>query len=264
MRSDSVALCYVISLANAKGRRTLMKQYAPLNALEWQFFDALDAKHPQSAAQLAQLPDVGPWGEFFSGDKACTLSHFNVMNAFLATDAPYCLILEDDVFLSDDVAQWMSDVSWWPKGADIVRFERWRAPELRLVLGRRASRHLRRDIHPLYSRHSGTAGYVISRAAAQKVLRQTQPNVPIDHLLFNKAISALARDLSVYQVTPGLAQQGNEPPASIPLQSQRRLSRKEPKWRMDLRRGWYESKLWPWYLWLVVTRRAYVTKVLFK
>lgn len=256
--------CFVISLKRADDRRALMRENGPITQLNWAFFDAIDAKDPSQAEALSNLVNVGPWGEFFPGDKACTLSHYAALEAFLRTDASYCLILEDDVFLSHEVATWLSDTSWWPQGADIVRFERWRAPDLRLVVSRKGTRHLGRDIRELYSRHSGTAGYVIRRDAAEKVLRHQRPNVPIDHLLFNKSISPVARQLKIFQVLPGLVQQGNEPPTSVQLQSKRKATGIEPKWRRDARRGWYEVKLIPWYLWLVASRQAVAQSITFR
>ncbi|WP_158966402.1 glycosyltransferase family 25 protein [Chachezhania sediminis] len=249
----------VVSLVRAAERRALMARELAAAGVAADFFDACDGRAQENAAALAAMPDHGPWGAVAMHAKACTRSHLLLMEQFLARDEDYCLVLEDDAFLSPDLQLWLADMSWWPAGADIVKIERWRDDKLFVALGRDGRTHLGRTVAPLLSRHSGTAGYIVSRAGAAKIVAARRIDMPIDHLLFNVNISALARGLDRWQVSPALVVQGNEPPAAAaPAAPQQPL---ENKTLRELRRSWHEVKLLPKFLGLLATGRASFQKI---
>lgn len=224
----------VINLARADDRRELQsKQFADIG-LDVAFFDACDMLDPEVQSKAAQLPDRGPWTVFYIQDKACTLSHLAVLEAFLAREETHCLVLEDDVFAARDMAEWMRDLSWWPADAEVVKIETWLRKTGPVLLGE-PIRHLGRQISRLFSRHQGGAGYLISRAGAEKVLADTRAiDVPIDHLLFNPEGAALARELVIYQVWPALVKQGNEP--AVKREAPPRVASGENKLKRELQR----------------------------
>ncbi|MGV6850390.1 MAG: glycosyltransferase family 25 protein [Marinibacterium sp.] len=235
----------VVNLDRAAERRERMRIQLDGAGVVADFFSAFDAREPRNADRLAAQPDHGPWGAVAVHDKACTQSHLLLMQAFLASKATYCLVLEDDAFLSPELGAWLGDLSWWPLGAEMVKLERWRDDKLYLVMDRAAKTHLGRQVARLWSRHSGTAGYIISRSGAKKVVAVKGINMPIDHLLFNVNISPLARSLVTYQVHPALVVQGNDPtPASAGTRAQTGKPA-ENKLIKDLRRGWHEIKVIP-------------------
>lgn len=245
-------LVSVVSLARAADRRSLVAEQFAHAGIDAQFFDATDgAKTPEL---LSAFHDFGPWGEMEMHAKACTHSHIQALGAFLRSDAQYCLMLEDDVFLSQDLGAWLSDMSWWPQDADVVKIERWIDDRLIVLLGQSGKTHLGRQIKRLRSRHSGTAGYLVSRKGAQKIVDHDNRNVPIDHNLFNRAVSPLARKLTTYQVSPALSVQGNLPPQNAAQAASDTVARAKPaapKWqkqRKELLRGWHEVKVLPRYL----------------
>lgn len=187
-------LISMISLQRAADRRTLIAQQFAYAGIDAQFFDATDgAKTPDL---LSAFHDFGPWGEMHMHAKACTHSHIQALHAFLQTDKSHCLMLENDVFLSQDLGTWLSDMSWWPQDADVVKIERWLDDRMVVLLGAAGSSHMGRQIKPLRSRHSGTAGYLVSRDGARKIVDHDNKSVPIDHNLFNPAVSPLARRLT--------------------------------------------------------------------
>jgi len=51
----------------------------------------------------------------------------------------------------------------------------------------------------MLSRHTGAAAYILSRAAAQLLLRQTRFDLPVDHLLFNPNNYRLFESLHPWQ-----------------------------------------------------------------
>ena len=59
----------------------------------------------------------------------------------------------------------------------------------------------------MLSRHTGAAAYILSREAAELLLRQTRFDLPVDHLLFNPNNSALFAQLAPWQLLPAIARQ---------------------------------------------------------
>jgi glycosyl transferase, family 25 len=201
----------VVHLARAAERRALMEAEFARVGVTPTAWDGVDGRAPETAARLAELPDTGPWGPVDWHAKGCLLSHLDAFHAFLNGTASHLLMFEDDVHIADDMAAWLVG-SWWPSDAHLVKIERWRDDKLLIVVDRKAYHHpAGRDLRRLRSKHSGTAGYFISRSGAELVLSSSFRSVPVDHLLFNPYVSPIARQLVTYQVFPALVTQGNEP-----------------------------------------------------
>ncbi len=261
--SDAVAsvATAVVNLERSEDRRVLMRDQFAHSGVQAEFYPAFDARAPENQAELESVVDYGPWGAFYPHDKACTLSHIKALTKFLDGNEEYCLMMEDDAYLAQDLGDWVKDMSWWPGDADIVKLERWRDDRLLVLLGDKPATHLGRNIHRLHSRHCGTAGYIVSRQGAEKIVSYGLPNFPADHLLFNVNASALARDLTAYQVSPALVVQGNDPKSTSPQPPRLRHTLPENKNLRELRRGLYELKVLPKFLWLLATGKAHLTKV---
>ena len=182
----------------------------------------------------------GPWGQLPDQDRACTISHMRSWQRFLESDANHCLILEDDIHISSELHMWLDDLSWWPNDADVVKIERWRGRAFKVLL-QNHSNHLGRHISRLLSRHVGGAGYMLTRAAARKLVSSAPYGIAVDNLLFNQNASAVSRNLRLYQIHPALITQGNEPPDRPAPSAPRRI---RPKgWaliRQKVKRGYYE------------------------
>lgn len=231
--SEQAIPAYVVNLARAQDRRALMSALFQARGLRVEWIAAVDARSPvgNEAELLAAMPSWGPWGEVHGHAKGCTLSHFKAFEALVASGASHGLILEDDVFLAEDIAEWLASTDWIPADADVVKLERWRDDRLLVLMGPVSAHRQGRGLRRLYSKHSGTAGFIISAVFAARVLAMPRPKVPIDHLLFNPNVSALARASTVYQLLPALVEQGNEParppsvlnsaPSSAPRKSRR-------------------------------------------
>ena len=213
------------------------------------FHDACDASATPKEDLLARCEPQGPWGRFRLKDMGCTISHLDALAAFLERDEAYCLMLEDDADPSADLGVWLADMSWWPADAEIVKIERWRSRKLKVLLGRPAGRHRGRTLRRLHSRHMGTAGYIVSRAGARRVVGHRPVNMPIDHMLFNMNASPLAAQLKTYQVEPALVKQADqEPGPARPGTSRSDYDRRETGvayMMRELKRGLYEIRLAP-------------------
>lgn len=258
---------YVINLDRRPDRWATMEARLGALGIPHERVAAVDAETADPALFARAFPRAGPLGRLGRGDMACTLSHFETMRRFLATDAARAMVLEDDALLGDDLAHLLRYPGWWPEGLPLVKIEAYLHPRLRLLLGPEIGRTgTGRKLHPLLSRHTGSAGYLIDRAGAEALLAaEGRILVPIDHLLFNPTVSPLARRLRAHQVVPAPVMQTGEAGLSD-VAPHRRTVRPEGlayAWRETVR-GLYEIRdAWwqgPWLL----TGRARLAHVRFR
>lgn len=234
---------YVINLKRQPERRALMAKLLADRGIEPIWVDAVDASNPteQELSQIKRMPNWGPWGEFRGYIKGVNLSHLRAIQAFLDTTHPYGLIMEDDVHISSDMANWLASTDWIPHDADLVKVERWRDDRLYVMRSRAASPYRNRLIRRLESRHVGGAGYILSRGFANRLINQKEFDLAIDHLLFNPAVSELCRGAKIYQVEPALVQQGNEPLALQNNGKARPVSTMSPQSPMSRAQRWHQA-----------------------
>ena len=115
----------------------------------------------------------------------------------------------------------------------------------------------------MHSRHTGAAAYILSRAAAQRLLAVRRFAVPVDHLLFNPNNSPLFAELAPWQLLPAVARQQDFAGGKSDIEG----------WRAGLRIfGWtyikrelvrfgYDLKLLPRQLALLATGKAKFTRI---
>ena len=228
---------FLIGLERATGRARLMEQELQNAGLSATRVNAVDCADATREDFLRDCRAEGPWGFFHTKDMACTLSHAKAWEALTDSGAERALILEDDVFLTPELANWLNDASWWPADAHIVRFERWRSTKLNVALGRKRLSHLGRDLRLMRSRHPGGAAYALTRETGLHFLAQKPYNITLDGLLFNPSASAAARQVNVYQVVPAMVEQGNEAPGEIQMGAPRVRPKGWPLVRQKIRRG---------------------------
>ena len=95
---------YVISLKKDEERRnSLKKQFNSYN--EFNIIDAMEGNKIDIQQYFKYLSgSLSKYNILISPNElGCTLSHIKAYEAFLATDAEYCLILEDDVVGNDEL-----------------------------------------------------------------------------------------------------------------------------------------------------------------
>lgn len=192
---------YLINLARRPDRLTAMLRQAPdLDRVE-----AMDAANTERGAIDRWFQASGPLGEIPQGDKACLLSHRLAWEMFLATSDSHAVFLEDDVRLSAPVL--LKDAGWIPADVAVVKLEHYGPPGQRVLLdGLRPVQDGFR-LGRMLSRHTGAAAYILSRPAAELLLRQISFELPVDHLLFNPNNSKLFAVLKPWQLVPAIARQ---------------------------------------------------------
>ncbi|MEM9319572.1 MAG: glycosyltransferase family 25 protein [Pseudomonadota bacterium] len=200
---------FVINLLRRSDRMDRIAAHLADRQVQFTAIPACDATIASDAELDAVIPEGGPLGALGRGDRACTVSHTLAWQAFLDGDAPYALFLEDDVWLSEDIAATLARTDWLPSQVGPVKLEKFGAGASRLLLGGPSGQTPSgRALRPMLSRHVGGGAYILSRAMADAALaHRGQMRVPVDHFLFNGNVSAFSRQARPVIVTPAMATQ---------------------------------------------------------
>ncbi len=85
--------------------------------------EAVDARTIERQLEFATMIDSGPVGHIGIGTLACTLSHAEAWQTFLADGAPWGVFLEDDVVLCDDFKDTVERLVQAPLPVDLVKID---------------------------------------------------------------------------------------------------------------------------------------------
>jgi glycosyl transferase family 25 len=198
---------YVINLDRRKDRLEFMLKQAEARSFTFERIAAVDGTAPDLLARAENLRPGFQGMQISSTELACFESHRKAWEAFLETGESYGLIMEDDVVVSPEFADFLND-SWIPEDADFVRLETF----LRLTNFdlRPVSVTAGRRLHRLRSSIWGAGAYVLSRQVAERLLEETTvPSDPVDDVLFDERSPFFSRFIT-YQMIPAPAIQGDK------------------------------------------------------
>jgi glycosyl transferase, family 25 len=239
----------MLNIKRAKDRKALMSEQLKSKNIDANFFEGIDFKETDKKVLEENCLGFGPWGEIQDREMACTASHAKAWKRFLESDSDICLIMEDDIYISEELEKWLNDLSWWPTEAEIIKLECWVEKingKGKILLENPGKSHLNRKVKKLLTRHMGAAGYLLTRRAAEKLIKSVPLNMVADHILFNMNASKIAKNMEIYQVIPALIIQGNEPKNSNSYTGNRNTKLKVTgmKWlSQELKRGRYEISI---------------------
>jgi glycosyl transferase, family 25 len=231
----------------------------------WQRIDAIDGKNCEDHL-LEKTDKNGEIGPLSNSTRACSASHYCFWQLLINEGSLYGVVLEDDVEVSDDFKDLLCDLSWIPEDTYIIKLEKFLPKrESKVLLGCVVSNTLSstRQVHRMFSRHTGAAAYLMSRNGAKNALNWELPfTVPVDHLLFNETVSKLSSSLKPFILVPPIAWQSDEigQGSDIDDFNTMHLSKRRKIFR-SLKRAYYETRLWPRQLFLLFTKVASITKI---
>lgn len=192
--------CFVISLNDAIDRRKHIQHEFNKASLNFEFFDALrpdeGRKTLLNASQHCDLSRLSP------GEIACLGSHVALWEELVHGAENYSIIFEDDVFLGEKIAEFLNALSLDLDFVDLVKLETFQEE---VLLGSVEKNILNRNLHILKSGHSGTAGYLVTKQGAKKLLEYlfTENQImPADHYIFEEAKKD--KKVQILQVSPAL------------------------------------------------------------
>ena len=180
----------VINLDRSPDRLAMFREQAEGMGLAFERMAAIDARTV-----------VEPRGRLTAGEIACFESHRRAWKELVESGDGWLAVFEDDVVLAPALAGLLAAPEQLPARADLIKLEAF-TDEVAL-----ARRHLAFDgfaLHCMLSRHRGSAGYLISRRAAARLLQQTDGFLrPIDVLIFDPD-NPVTRGLRLLQAVPAL------------------------------------------------------------
>jgi glycosyl transferase family 25 len=175
-------LIYVINLDRDAERLASIRDNLGRLGLTFERIPAVVGKEVPDWEKLVDLPTYR-WRNRLdaprAGEVGCYLSHLKAMEAFLRTEAPWCVVLEDDVEVLPgcaEVLRSLAEEDDW----DLVKLFNFHAglPVRKRTLagGHRLVAHL--------TRTTSSAAYVVNRRAAATLLRSMRPiSEQVDHAL---------------------------------------------------------------------------------
>lgn len=173
---------WVINLDRAPERLQRIAGQLERLGLPWQRLAAVDARalSPQQQAALDAPTYRRRHGmEPVPGELGCYLSHVEVMRRFLAGDASFALILEDDVLLHDSLPAVLRGLTAHPGRWDMVKLSAVHSgtpqPCLEVAPGH--------QLAVMLSKCTGSSAYIVNRRAARAYLAGLLPmQLPYDHV----------------------------------------------------------------------------------
>jgi len=211
----SLLQLYIINLEGATGRLVRLRKQFSRIGLGFVRIEAVDAC-ALSKAQCRDMQNRNIWSQPLTrGEIACFLSHGRALEQLIADNVSHGVIFEDDITLGKEAATLLQNADWLIKMAektgeeiDIIKLETagkkvWLGQDLPLEDLSRSGFALKK----LKSTHIMAAAYLVSRAAAMRLLEMmTEKAAPFDHFLFNFSLGN-AQKFALYQLDPAIAVQ---------------------------------------------------------
>jgi glycosyl transferase family 25 len=173
---------WVINLDRAPERLARIRAQLDRLGLPWTRLAAVDARAltPEQAATLDEPAYRRKHGKTPApGELGCYLSHHEVMRRFLAGEAEFALVLEDDVLLEPSLPAVLQGLLAHPDRWDMVKLSAVHSgtpvPVLEVAPGHRLA--------VMLTRCTGSSAYLINRRAATAYARDLLPmSLPYDHV----------------------------------------------------------------------------------
>ncbi|POT55636.1 beta-1,4-galactosyltransferase [Citrobacter amalonaticus] len=99
---------YIVSLLRDDARRAKISAEFSALDIDFNYFDAIDAKDPCNRVLIDSMRDKGVGNEMTDGEIACTLSHQFIYQKMVAENIKWALILEDDVTVDFRLKKFLS------------------------------------------------------------------------------------------------------------------------------------------------------------
>ena len=173
---------WVINLDRAPERLARISGRPAALKVGWTRLPAVDARAltPEQRAALDEPAFCRKHGMTpLLGELGCYLSHVQAMHLFLASDAPFALVLEDDVLLHDSLPAVLQGLMANPQRWDVAKLSAVHrgtpVPYLEVAPGHRLA--------VMLSRCTGSSAYLMNRRAAKPYAQGLLPmSLPYDHV----------------------------------------------------------------------------------
>ena len=192
---------YVVNLESNVDRINNFINQASRQNISIRRIHAIDGKCLTSQ-DLHLIRADGPWGLITANEIACFLSHREAWKAISEDTFSWGVVVEDDVHISSALSTWLTDTSWIPTDADIVKMEAY--PNHKFCCLKSDISIGDRTIYRMRSTLLGAGAYLISRKICKYLVSENlQINMPVDNYLFDER-SPKFKTLNSYVLEPAL------------------------------------------------------------
>ena len=206
----------IISLENAHDRRQHIKEQFDSNHIPYEFFDAVNATQNDTVAKKLNIPIINT--RLGKGEIACLLSHASIWQLAVDNSYPYVCVFEDDVYLGENAEFYLNNIlEWKPDDAHILKLEAYN----NIIKINERFKSLKvgdRKLVKLATKHTGSAGYVLSLETAHillEIVRSHKGLIPVDHIIFGEFLHNY--EANIYQIVPAICIQSQHYEYAKPL-----------------------------------------------
>lgn len=187
---------YLINLDRSTDRLAYMDSQFKRLGIPYERVSAVDGRSLDGKKLTAAFQTMS------SGEAGCFYSHRRVWDIVGRCDDTHAAVFEDDIHLSPALPAFLSDHSWIPSNAELIKLE---TMLMSVDVDKNPSvTHRARSLRRLRSPHWGSAGYIISVQFARSLIeRDVQPLQRLDDFLFDNEYGP-AQETVIYQVDPAL------------------------------------------------------------
>lgn len=145
------------------------------------------------------------WPKQTQSEFACFMSHRKCWQLLANSNEKYAAIFEDDIVLSDQAGQFLSNEDWIPRNIDLLRLETFKE---RTYYKRLGISVFKRQLLRMMGFQAGAGGYILSQKLANELLKLTDNYMPapVDHLLFDPRLEVMNKYFA-YQLVPAVCVQ---------------------------------------------------------
>lgn len=164
---------YLVSLIDDSERRDLLKERFSSYYANFIHIEAIDGRiMPAKEYYQKTLPYFMKYNKIMlPAEWGCTSSHIKALEAFLQSDEPYALILEDDVIGNDQDIEEVFKLARKLDANSLLLCGAQEGLNRRHQLGKQLADKISYEVHPFsYQFVQRTCCYVVTRKSAQEIL----------------------------------------------------------------------------------------------
>ena len=155
--------------------------------------------------------------ELTKGEVGCFISHRKCWQKLVESNENYAVILEDDLYISDEAIQFLENLNWLPKEIGLIRLSSFYSANNRLYVKEKSVLTTQKDYSVAKTlRYAiGTQCYIISKEYAQRAIEMSEKfECPVDEFLFNRLFE-FANICESWQLIPSVICQNENADSSI-------------------------------------------------
>lgn len=182
--------------------------------------------------------------ELTKGEVGCFISHRKCWQKLVESNENYAVILEDDLYISDEAKQFLTNINWLPQNVGLIRLSSFYSMNNRLYIKDKSVLNScdEYSIAKTLRYAIGTQCYVISKEFAKKAIEMTDKfECPVDEFLFNRLFE-FANTCESWQLIPSVICQNDNADSSIGVRS-KNTRRTSFFVRHGIKRTWIMHKL---------------------